>query len=144
MTTFQIIFSAVTWIAAVAAVIGAALSFRAQQQAQAALVAVRVERRTSYIPGGGELTFNPSLSDAEVDQIKAHWLERHGKAGAAGSAHKVTMQPGRMPANPPAPVASGQNAGACSAYLPPTNAADSGLCARCGMFDYKHQEQPDA
>lgn len=33
---------------------------------------------------------------------------------------------------------------ACDAYQPPTTAADTGLCARCGMYDYKHQEQPDA
>lgn len=32
----------------------------------------------------------------------------------------------------------------CSAYLPPVTAADSGLCARCGMFDYKHSEQRGA
>jgi hypothetical protein len=29
---------------------------------------------------------------------------------------------------------------ACDAYQPPTTPADSGLCARCGMYDYKHQE----
>ena len=27
---------------------------------------------------------------------------------------------------------------ACDAYKPPTEPADSGLCARCGMFDYRH------
>lgn len=32
----------------------------------------------------------------------------------------------------------------CGAYRLPTTAADSGLCARCGMYDYKHQEQPNA
>lgn len=30
----------------------------------------------------------------------------------------------------------------CDAYQLPTTAAASGLCARCGMSDYKHQEQP--
>jgi hypothetical protein len=32
----------------------------------------------------------------------------------------------------------------CSAYQPPTTSADSGLCARCGMYDYKHQEASGA
>lgn len=31
---------------------------------------------------------------------------------------------------------------ACTAYRLPTTATDSGLCARCGMSDYKHKEQP--
>lgn len=30
----------------------------------------------------------------------------------------------------------------CSTYQPPATAEDGGLCARCGMYDYKHQEQP--
>lgn len=30
----------------------------------------------------------------------------------------------------------------CLAYQPPTTSDDSGLCARCGMSDYKHKEQP--
>lgn len=32
----------------------------------------------------------------------------------------------------------------CSAYQPPSTSADSGLCARCGMFDYRHSVQSDA
>ncbi|UJV42077.1 hypothetical protein [Streptomyces sp. AMCC400023] len=28
----------------------------------------------------------------------------------------------------------------CGAYKPPATSADSGLCARCGMFDYRHSE----
>ncbi|WP_405960809.1 hypothetical protein OG235_27990 [Streptomyces sp. NBC_00024] len=32
----------------------------------------------------------------------------------------------------------------CSAYRPPATSADSGLCARCGMFDYKHLGRSDA
>jgi hypothetical protein len=30
----------------------------------------------------------------------------------------------------------------CEAYQLPTTSEHSGLCARCGMSDYKHQEQP--
>jgi len=30
----------------------------------------------------------------------------------------------------------------CAAYRVPKTAEDSGLCAYCGMSDYKHQEQP--
>ena len=32
----------------------------------------------------------------------------------------------------------------CPAYRPPTDPADSGLCAGCGMYDYKHRESSDA
>lgn len=32
----------------------------------------------------------------------------------------------------------------CATYQPPATPADSGLCARCGMFDYKHSKQSDA
>ncbi|MFF6781434.1 hypothetical protein [Streptomyces sp. NPDC012510] len=32
----------------------------------------------------------------------------------------------------------------CGAYQPPATSADSGLCARCGMSDYKHPEAADA
>ncbi|NUS74917.1 MAG: hypothetical protein HOV70_01785 [Streptomyces sp.] len=27
---------------------------------------------------------------------------------------------------------------ACRVYVPPTGAEDSGYCARCGMFDWRH------
>jgi hypothetical protein len=32
----------------------------------------------------------------------------------------------------------------CAAYQPPTKPEDSGLCARCGMADWKHKETPGA
>jgi triphosphoribosyl-dephospho-CoA synthetase len=32
----------------------------------------------------------------------------------------------------------------CRAYQPPTTAEMTGLCARCGMYDYKHKEQTRA
>lgn len=33
-----------------------------------------------------------------------------------------------------------QDGAVCDAYKPPATSADSGLCARCGMYDYKHSE----
>lgn len=41
------------------------------------------------------------------------------------------------------PFAAAPDGTVCPAYQPPTIPEDSGLCARCGMYDYKHQEQPD-
>lgn len=38
----------------------------------------------------------------------------------------------------------GREGAVCSAYQPPASPEDSGLCARCGMFDYKHQAAADA
>ncbi|MDX2513846.1 hypothetical protein PV355_01525 [Streptomyces stelliscabiei] len=32
----------------------------------------------------------------------------------------------------------GREGAVCSAYQPPASPEDSGLCAGCGMFDYKH------
>lgn len=40
------------------------------------------------------------------------------------------------------PVRTLVDALACSAYQPPATPADSGMCADCGMYDYKHREQP--
>ncbi|MHC3474653.1 hypothetical protein ACYF6T_38990 [Streptomyces sp. 7R007] len=37
-----------------------------------------------------------------------------------------------------APAAAAEPA-TCDAYRPPTSPQDAGLCARCGMFDYKHR-----
>ena len=65
--------------------------------------------------GGGEVTITAPMSQADYEDLKARWLQRYGQSGAA-----------------------------CDAYQPPATAADTGLCARCGMYDYKHQEQPDA
>ena len=123
MTTSQLIASAITWIAAIAAVIAAALAWRAQQQARDFLIAVRAERRTFTIPGGGVLTFDRRMSDADVGAFKAAWL----RAYKPGAAHPVE------------PLI--KDGAVCAAYQEPTMAEDSGLCARCGMYDYKHQEQ---
>lgn len=82
MTTSQLIASAITWIASIAAVIAAALSWRAHQQTRDILAAVREERRTFNLPGGGMLTFNRRMSDADVEAFKAMW-QRTYKPDAA-------------------------------------------------------------
>ena len=89
MTASQMIACAIAWTAAVAAVIATALSWRAQQQTRASLLAVRAERRTFTTPdGGGEVTVTAPMSDAEYEALKARWLETFGKPGAA---HPVTL-----------------------------------------------------
>lgn len=40
--------------------------------------------------------------------------------------------------------ATAKDGAVCRAYQPPTTAEMTGLCARCGMYDYKHQEQHHA
>ena len=39
---------------------------------------------------------------------------------------------------------TGGSVAVCTDYLPPATASDSGLCARCGMFDYRHSGPSDA
>jgi uncharacterized protein YbjT (DUF2867 family) len=123
VTTSQLIASAITWAAAIAAVVAAALSWRAQQQARDFLVAVRAERRTFTTPGGGEVTVTAPMSDAEYEEFRTRWQATYGKPGA------VVELPD-------------EDGAVCEAYQPPTTSEQSGLCARCGMYDYKHQEQP--
>ncbi|MDX3759311.1 hypothetical protein [Streptomyces sp. AK02-04a] len=79
MTTSQLVASVITWIAAIAAVIAAALSWRAQQQARDILIAVRAERRTFTTPGGGgEVTVTAPMTDAEYEKFAARWLATYG------------------------------------------------------------------
>lgn len=75
---------------------------------------IRAERRT-FPWRGGEITVTAPMSDADYEAFKARWT---------GTGVGVD--------------------GACAAYQPPATPADSGLCAGCGMYDYKHQEQPGA
>lgn len=82
MTTSQIIASAIDWTAAIAAVIAAALAWRAQQQGRDALAAIRAARRTFPIPGGGEITVTAPMSDAEYAAFRARWHATYGKPGA--------------------------------------------------------------
>ncbi len=121
MTAGQIIASVITWVAAIAAVIAAALSWRAQRQARNALLAVRAERRTFTTPGGGEVTVTAPMSDAAYEELKARWRETYGKPGAVV---ELLNEDGAV----------------CGAYRLPTTSESSGLCAGCGMFDYKHRE----
>lgn len=71
------------------------------------------------------ITFPRRMSGAEAAAFKARW--------------QATYKPGC--AHPVEPL---DEDGVCAAYQPPTTPADSGLCARCGMFDYKHQEASGA
>lgn len=123
MTAGQIIPSAITWVAAIAAVIAAALSWRVQQQARNTLLAVHAERRT-FAWRGGEVTITAPMSNADCEALKEKWQREHGNNRAAHQVEEL---------RPVSPVA-------CSAYQPSTEPADSGLCAGCGMFDYKHRE----
>lgn len=82
MTTSQLVASVITWVAAIAAVIGAALAWRAQQQARDILGAVRAERRTFNLPSGGVITFDRRMPDADVEAFKALWRKTY-KPGAA-------------------------------------------------------------
>ena len=117
MTTSQIIACAISWTAAIVAVTALIRTRHAANDA-------RAERRTFTTPQGGVLTFDRRMTDAEVQAFKEMW-QRMYKPGA------------------PHPVVPLLVDGAvCAAYRPPTAAEDSGLCARCGMSDYKHEEQP--
>lgn len=75
----------------------------------------RVRYRVEYSDGHGMLTTQKPLTEAELKAFEAQWRRRYGRTNAA-----------------------------CSAYQPPAAPVDSGLCARCGMYDYKHEEQPGA
>ena len=97
MTTSQLVASVITWIAALAAVIGAALSWRAQQQARDILGAVRAERRTFNLPGGGVLTFDRKLTEAEVEEFKARWQALYGPPGRAPHVEELKPAEGEEP-----------------------------------------------
>lgn len=86
--------------------------------------------RTFHVgDGGGEVTVTAPMTAAEFEAFKTHWREMHRNRDAA----HVTE-----------PVRPLSDALACSAYQLPVTASDSGLCTRCGMYDYKHQEKRHA
>lgn len=116
MTLSQII-AAIACAAALVAVLGAAMSHRARRA---------VERTLPACDGDGVITFSGRMSDADYEAFKAHWQATH----KPGCAHPVEPLD--------------ETGAACPAYQPPATATDSGLCARCGMYDYKHKEQPGA
>lgn len=109
------LYSALAWTAAIAAVIAAALAWRNQQQGRDTLAAIRAERRTFPVPDGGQITVTAPMPDAQYEAFRTFWRATHGKPSAV-----------------------------CEAYQVPSSSEESGLCARCGMFDYKHQESTDA
>lgn len=61
---------------------------------------------------------------ADGKALKETWQREHGNKRTAHHVEEL---------RPVSPVA-------CSAYRPSADPVDSGLCASCGMFDYKHRE----
>jgi hypothetical protein len=102
-------------IATALACIAAGIAVWGAVDGRRTVLRLRAERRTFAIPGGGEVTVTAPMSEAEYEALKPSWLKAHGRAGAV-----------------------------CSGYQPPATSEDSGLCARCGMFDYKHEGVPGA
>ena len=93
------------------------LGWTAAAVATAALIATRRqavrnqrERDRTFPWKGGEVAVTAPMAEADFEAFKARWQERYGRQDS------------------------------CTAYQPPTTPADSGLCVRCGMYDYKHQE----
>lgn len=119
MTTSQIIACALAWTAAISAIIALVLTMRRTRQDGT------TRYQLQYPFRGGQITTGP-LTEAEFEaltaKLEAEYAQYHdGRA---------------MPLH----VLDEEGLSACSAYQPPTTPADSGLCARCGMYDYKHQE----
>lgn len=117
MTTVQIIALPITCAAAILAVLGAVLSWRAGKRAR------RAAERT-FPWRGSEITVTAPMSNADYEALKEKWQREHGNNQAA---HRVKELRSVSPV-------------ACSAFQPSTEPADSGLCAGCGMYDYKHRE----
>lgn len=115
MTTSQILACAIAWTAAIVAVIAYVLARRRSRPESVA-----------WTIDGGEITFDQALTERQVEEFKARWVKTYGNNQAA---HRVEEL------RPVAPVA-------CSTFRPSTEPADSGLCAGCGMYDYKHRESP--
>lgn len=81
MTTSQIIACVIAWIAAAVAVWALISIHRAGRS-------IRARERTFPIcDGGGMVTFDRRMSDAEVEEFKARWRDTYGKPGTA---HSVT------------------------------------------------------
>lgn len=121
MTTGQIFACAAVWTAVIVAVT-AYIAVRLTQRRGAARWHIRypVER----LDGHGWLETQKPLTEGEYEALAARWRELYGNNRGAHHVKEL---------HPVDPVA-------CSAFQPPTEAADSGLCVSCGMFDYKHRE----
>ena len=97
----------------------------------AAIVAITVlvrrrarPRHVEWTVDGDMLSFDRPLTDQQVEEFKARWQKTYGNNQTAHHVEEL---------RPVSPVA-------CPTYQPPIEPADSGLCARCGMYDYKHRE----
>lgn len=118
MTTAQIFACAIVWTVAIAAITAYVTARVTRCRAATRWCCFRcpVERGAGYRYLRTQKT--------EYEALKEKWQREHGNDRTA---HRVKEL------RPVSPVA-------CPAYQPSTEPADSGLCARCGMFDYKHRE----
>jgi hypothetical protein len=123
VATGQITACAFAWVAAIVAMVALVLTVRSTRHDGT------IRYRLQYPVPGGQITTG-ALTEAEFEALTAKLEAEYGK-----------YQGGRAM---PLRVLNEEEPSACPAYQPPTVAADSGLCARCGMYDYKHQERPDA
>lgn len=110
MTAIRIVSCAFALAAVVVAVCSVISTRRALRSTQRALREIQARQR-SFPRDGGEVTVTAPMTEADYEAFKARWQAVCGRAVAA-----------------------------CPAYQPPATPADSGLCARCGMYDYKHEE----
>lgn len=121
MTTAQIFACAVAWSAVIVAVTAYVTARVTRHRA-----ATRWHIRYPVDPfdGHGWLETQKPLTEEEYEALKVAWRREYGNNRTAYHVKEL---------RPVDPVA-------CSAFRPSTDPADSGLCARCGMFDYKHRE----
>lgn len=122
MTNSQIIACAIAWTAALVACI----PFIAQRLA--------TRRAIPYTPpprehcGEMKPSFFASSQPAECVLRPRHTGSHADEHGTRWQLIPVAVEDGAV----------------CEVYQLPTTAENSGLCARCGMYDYKHEEQPHA
>lgn len=65
---------------------------------------------------------------------------RPGQLGLDEAAHDAFLTALAQPSDPAATEATEPTP--CDSYQPPTTPTETGLCARCGMYDYKHHPKP--
>lgn len=119
MTTSQIIASAIAWAALAVALI-------------AVLIARRTRPGIPYTPPPREHCGELKPTFFESDQ-HAECVLRPGHSGSHADNRGARWWLTHAAAN---------DGTVCEAYRLPATAEDSGLCAGCGMSDYKHEERP--